>query len=262
MLIYRLPGSLDEREAEVSQLWEAGALGLEERTGFVRAYFESEVPLDLGGEWTEEPDQDWQEGWKAGLAPVTAGRLTVVPPWLADAVPPGQLPLIIEPGMAFGTGHHATTRLALEALSGLDVQGKRVLDVGSGSGVLAIGARLLGAASALGLDIDPAVIAVAHENAAVNGLEPGEALAFREGTLADVEDAPPFEVLVANLFAELHEALADDYLRVTVPGSPVILTGILEGKLAGVRAALEGRGFEEVASVLDGEWALLTARTP
>lgn len=262
MLIYRLPGSLDEHEAEVSQLWEAGALGLEERSGHVRAYFAEEVPLALGGEWLVEPDQDWQEGWKAGLAPVVAGRLTVVPPWLAGELPPEQLRLVIEPGMAFGTGHHATTRLALEALSGLDLAGARVLDVGTGSGVLALGACLLGAASALGVDIDPAVISVAHENAAVNGLPPGPALEFREGTLADLEPEPPYSVLVANLFAELHEALADDYLRVTEPGSPVILTGILEGKLAGVLAALRERGFEDIRSVLDGEWALVSARTP
>ncbi len=261
MLIYRLHGTLESREADLERLWEAGALGLEERGGFVRAYFEEELPLGLDGEWLVEPDQDWQEGWKRDLQPVTAGRVTIIPPWLAHEVPAGQIPLVIEPGMAFGTGHHATTRLAVEALSALSLRGQTVLDVGTGSGVLALAAVLLGADGALGVDIDPLVIPVARENAGANGVTDATAQ-FLEGTLADVEPEAPYGVLVANLFAELHEVLAEDYLRVTADGAPIILTGILTEKLEQVEAALTAAGFEDLRRVTEGEWALLTARRP
>ena len=172
--------------------------------------------------------------------------------------------------MAFGTGHHATTRMAIEALSSLDLQGRRVLDVGSGSGVLAIAASLLGAERALGLDIDPLTIPVAFENAELNkftrtasGLKSREGglLDFAQGTLEgeSYEEAERYGVLVANLYAELHDLLAADYREALQSGAPLILTGILEGKLELVRGALEREGFTSVQERLDGEWALVTA---
>lgn len=275
MLVYRLPGTLDDDHL-TAPLWDAGATGLEERQGFLRAYFEAQIPLEdspglAGGEWLTEPDRDWQADWKLGLKPVQAGRVTVVPSWLADEVPAGQVRLIIEPGMAFGTGHHATTRMAIEALSDLDLHGRAVLDVGTGSGVLAMAASLLGAQSALGLDIDPLTIPVAFENAELNGFVKGRSglthpqggqLDFAEGTLSgeEYDDPDRYGVLVANLYAELHDLLAADYREAMREGAPLILTGILEGKLPLVRAALEREGFGDVQERLDGEWALITAR--
>ncbi|ULH16408.1 50S ribosomal protein L11 methyltransferase [Deinococcus sp. KNUC1210] len=276
MLVYRLPGTLEDEEL-TALLWEAGATGLEERGGLLRAYFEEEQPFtewpDLaGGEWLEEEDRDWQAEWKQSLRPVQAGRVTVVPGWLLHEVPPGQVPLIIEPGMAFGTGHHATTRMAVEALSALDLEGQTVLDVGTGSGVLAMAASLLGASEALGLDIDPLTIPVAFENAEANGFvkdapglhhtATGRRLNFMEGTLdgEDIEDSGRYDVLVANLYAELHDLLAPDYRTSLRAGGPLILTGILEPRLPLVRAALEREGFLDVQERLDGEWALVTAR--
>jgi len=274
MLVYRLPGTLDDDHLTAS-LWDAGATGLEERQGMLRAYFDAQTPLEdspdlAGGEWITEPDRDWQADWKLGLKPVPAGRVTVVPSWLADEVPDGQVRLIIEPGMAFGTGHHATTRMAIEALSDLDLKGQTVLDVGTGSGVLAMAASLLGAQSALGLDIDPLTIPVAFENAELNGFVPakvglthpqGGQLDFAEGTLngEEYDEAERYGVLVANLYAELHDLLAGDYREAMQAGAPLILTGILEAKLPLVRAALEREGFGNVRERLDGEWALVTA---
>jgi ribosomal protein L11 methyltransferase len=278
MLVYRLPGTLDDDELTAA-LWQAGAGGLEERGGFIRAYFEEQQLLEpypelAGGEWLTEPDRDWQADWKLGLKPVQAGRITVVPTWLKDEVPAGQIALIIEPGMAFGTGHHATTRMATEALSALDLEGTSVLDVGTGSGVLAIAASLLGAKRALGLDIDPATIPVAFENAELNGFAAvgtggttlrsasGGLLDFAEGTLdgESYEESERYGVLVANLYAELHDLLAADYREALVPGGPLVLTGILEGKLPLVREALKRELFVDVQERLDGEWALVTAR--
>ena len=275
MLVYRLPGTLDNEELTAA-LWEAGAGGLEERQGFLRAYFEERFSLEddpqlSGGEWLDEPDRDWQADWKLGLKPVQAGRITVVPTWLVGDVPAGQIRLIIEPGMAFGTGHHATTRMAIEALSDLELTGLSVLDVGTGSGVLAMAASLLGASRALGLDIDPLTIPVAFENAELNGFVPaarglegpgGGLLDFAEGILdgESYEESESYGVLVANLYAELHDLLAADYREALRAGAPLILTGILEGKLPLVQGALEREEFTDVQVRLDGEWALVTAR--
>ncbi|UWX63363.1 50S ribosomal protein L11 methyltransferase [Deinococcus rubellus] len=278
MLVYVLPGTLETRETDLDVLWEAGATGLEERAGRLRAYFDSPADLALDGEWTDEPDQDWQADWKKGLTPVTAGRFTIAPSWLAAEVPPTQIPLLIDPGMAFGTGHHATTRLAVEALGQLDLVGRRVLDVGSGSGVLALAAALGGAAQVLGLDIDPVTLPAAIENAQLNGLKAvpgmparfetsGGSLSFAVGSLDPDDlghgsaDEPEYDVLVANLFAELHDLLAGAYRAVLHPDSQLILTGILQDRLPLVRGALAREGFTQVSETLDGEWALVTARS-
>ncbi|MBB5233122.1 50S ribosomal protein L11 methyltransferase [Deinococcus budaensis] len=284
MLVYHLPGTLETREHDLDLLWEAGATGLEERAGVIRAYFEArtELPAALAdGEWREEADQDWQAEFRRTLRPVVAGRITIVAPWQREEVTAGQTPLVIEPGMAFGTGHHATTRLAVEALSELGLealgpggQGARVLDVGTGSGVLAIAAALLGARFAFGVDIDPITIPIARENAEINGVPAGR-VRFEEGTLGlgqvgEGQDALTFpeegvdayDVLVANLYAELHDLLAGDYAEHLVPGGVLVLTGILTVKLPLVRAALAREGFGDVQETVDGEWARVTARAP
>ncbi|CAM3166624.1 hypothetical protein DEDE109153_00675 [Deinococcus deserti] len=268
MLVYALPGTFETREDHLDLLWEAGATGLEERAGLIRAYFDTEVDLPAqirDGQWQNEADQDWLAAFKANLRPVRAGRVTIVPPWLRTEVESGQLPLVIEPGMAFGTGHHATTRMAVEALGNLDLQGKRVLDVGTGSGVLAIAAALLGAAQAAGVDIDPITIPIARENAQENGVPEGRTV-FVEGTLGDElpEQAgdEEFDVLVANLYAELHDLLAAEYVAHLRPGGPLVLTGILTSKLGMVQDALNREGFSGIQVREDGEWVLVTASAP
>ncbi|MEF2279141.1 50S ribosomal protein L11 methyltransferase [Deinococcus sp. YIM 134068] len=276
MLVYVLPGTLETRDPDLDLLWEAGATGLEERAGVVRAYFDDRIELPApvsDGEWREEADQDWQAEFRRTLRPVRAGRVTMVPPWLRGEVEPGQLAVVIEPGMAFGTGHHETTRMAVEALSGLGLEtlgpqggGARVLDVGTGSGVLAIAAVLLGARVALGLDIDPITIPIAVENAEINGVR--DRTVFVEGALgeADVHDGGlglvGYDVLVANLYAELHDLLMGEYAGHLIGGKPVVLTGILTARLDLVRAALAREGFTDVRETFDGEWALVTARAP
>lgn len=266
MLVYHLPGTFDTREDHLDLLWEAGATGLEERSGLIRAYFEQRTDLPEAirdGEWIEETEQDWQAEFRRTLRPVQAGKITIVAPWQREEVAAGQLPLVIEPGMAFGTGHHATTRMAVEALGELELAGVRVLDVGTGSGVLAMAAALLGASWALGVDIDPITIPIARQNARDNGISEAQAQ-FEEGTLG-LGDLPmleeePFGVLVANLYAELHDLLAGEYAAHMQQGAPLILTGILTSKLGLVRAALEREDFGDITVREDGEWALVTAR--
>ncbi|WP_027480734.1 50S ribosomal protein L11 methyltransferase [Deinococcus pimensis] len=285
MWIFSMPGTLDSREADLETLWDAGATGLEERAGLVRAYFSERADLPLDGEWAEEPEQDWQEQFKRDLKPVPAGRFTIVAPWQTAEVAAGSTPLVIEVGMAFGTGHHATTRMAVEALSELDmsavgpvVEGRRlarVLDVGTGSGVLALAASMLGAGLAVGVDIDPITIPAAFENARMNGFtdsgtgvvtnpETGGKLLFAEGTIDDALlseiGATAYDVVVANLYAELHDVLVGQYRDVITDGGHVVLTGILTDRLPIVLAALEREGFSDARVRESGEWALVTAR--
>jgi len=275
MWVFRTPGSLDAHDSAVlDALWDAGASGLEERDGYVRAYFDTPTDVPLHGEWIEEHERDWQEEWRKDLKPVRAGRFTIIPPWLRDAVPDGQQSLVIDVGMAFGTGHHTTTRLAVEALQALDLSGKNVLDIGTGSGVLAIAASLLGASHAVGVDIDPITIPAARDNALLNDFQADAQvfvhartagrLVFQEGGITDAAEAPgapgTYDVIVANLYAELHDVLMPEYrAAISERGGAVVLTGILTERLALVRAALDRAGAADVQTRTEGEWALVTA---
>src|SRR5512138_2682 len=124
-----------------------------------------------GGEMAEVADEDWGEGWKKDLRPLDVGRVRVRPSWIADPAPAGSVEVVIDPGMAFGTGTHPTTSLCLAALSDLLAArpAAAVLDVGTGSGLLAIAARKLGAGRVVATDNDPVAVRVARENAAANG---------------------------------------------------------------------------------------------
>ncbi|WP_018112445.1 50S ribosomal protein L11 methyltransferase [Thermus igniterrae] len=252
MWVYRLKGKPEELEPLIPELFDRGSRGLEEREGEILAYFPAPVELPFGGEWQELPDEDWLEAWRRDLRPVQAGPFYVLAPW--HEVGEG-IPLVIEPGMAFGTGHHETTRLALKALARHARPGQRVLDLGTGSGILAIAAAKLGA-EALGVDIDPSVLPLAEENARRNGV----AVRFLPGSLVEALPQGPFDLLVANLFAELHVALAPRYREALVPEGVLLLTGILREKAPSVRQALEGVGFSPLGAEEEGEWVLLAYR--
>ena len=254
MHIYQIPGTLETLDFETPALWDAGAQGLEEANGFVKAYFSQPVELPFGGEWVTLEDTDWLEKWKAGLDPVTIGKITVVPSWKQAEVPEGQIKLIIDPGMAFGTGHHATTQFGIEALERLELTGKKVLDVGAGTGLLAMVAAKLGA-RAYGVDLDPITVPIARENAELNGLN----VEFFDGVLEDVLHLAPFDVLVCNLFAELHMLLMPEYVEALTENGELILTGILADRLPMVLDALERENFRNVQTQRNGEWMLCTA---
>ncbi len=249
MHVFVLKGDFELLDAYVPRLFELGARGLEEKPGEVWAYFPERLELPLPGRWRELPDEDWLEAWKRGLKPVVAGPFVVLAPWHDWTGPERRI--VLEPGMAFGTGHHATTRMALEALAGENPAGKRVLDVGTGSGILAIAAALLGA-EALGVDTDASVVPVARENSRRNGVAPE----FRVGSVEAAE--PPYDVIVANLYAELHAELAPNYARLLAPGGRAHLTGVLTERAPRVRQALAGTGLRSVGERREGEWALLS----
>lgn len=262
MKAFRFVGHLDDDPPQVTVAWEHGCQGVVQDGSEIVAYFDAEVALPVEGTWESVDEVDYLAEYFAGLAPVAAGPLVVAPTHAPVTLAAGQKPLWLDPGMAFGTGHHETTKLILLGLGRRRMTGLRVLDVGSGSGILAIAADLLGAAVALGIDNDPATIDVARANAELNRSR----AEFRLGTLDDVSDGATadsgrergasWDVLVANLFAELHAQLMRDYVRVTEPGATLLLSGIVEDKLEEVLAAIPPE-LELTHRESDGPWHLL-----
>lgn len=202
------------------------------------------------------PDQDWTAAWRDFFTPVHCGRFLVLPPWLADQAKAGQLPVIIEPKSAFGTGHHNTTALCLEALSDLAQQGKvrpgmRFFDVGTGSGILGIACALL-ELSGLGVDIDPVAVANAKENAVINGVE--ARLRVDAGSAA--EGAPEtYDLVLANILAGPLRELAPDILARLKPGGALVLSGLLDVQADAVEEAYAVLG--PARRVHSGDWVAL-----
>lgn len=254
MQVFRIKGSFTSLDEKVSALFELGARGLEEKSAEVWAYFPERLELALPGEWQELPDTDWLEAWKRDLQPVKAGPFVVLAPW--HSWDGDELRIQLEPGMAFGTGHHQTTRMALGELAQQVKPGMRVLDLGTGSGILAIGAEMLGA-EAVGLDIDAAVIPQAEDNARANGVS----ASFWVGGLDSLPGLSgaaqgPFDLLVANLYAELHLELAQEYTRILGICGTAILTGILVERGGLVKEAMLLAGFTLISERRDGDWLL------
>ena len=216
-----------------------------ERDAAVAALGSAAVPVDVD-------DEDWAARSQAGLAPVTVGGLVVWPsPTVSTTSGPDNrsIRIVIRPSMGFGTGHHATTRLCLAALQDEDVSGRTVLDVGTGSGILAIAASRLGAARALGIDTDPDAIDSAGLNLTLNP----DARNIRFA-VADFESEPlePADIVLANLTGALLVRTAQTLLAAVRPGGTLILSGILAEEEASVRQACGGARLK--ACRQEAEW--------
>jgi ribosomal protein L11 methyltransferase len=213
----------------------------------------------LAGTITEVADQDWGESWKRGLGAFTVGRVFIRPSWIAALVPPGTVEVVLDPGMAFGTGTHPTTALCLAALDRLlgERHGADVLDVGTGSGLLGIAAKKLGAGRVVATENDATALRVAGENAARNGV----ALELR---LEDPAAVPGrFPIVIANILANTLVELAPAVARRLAPGGTLVLSGILAGQEDEVRAAYLAQGLERRAEMdgADGEWRTIALRS-
>lgn len=203
-------------------------------------------------------DSDWENNWREYYKPIEVGeKLVVVPEW--ESIPDGgRLPLRLDPGLIFGTGSHATTRMCLAALEALAGPGVRLLDLGCGSGILGIGALVLGCRSCVGCDIDPKAPDVAEANAALNGIGRDRFTVYAGDILSDPglrrTLGTGYDVVLANIVADVIIPLAGfarDFLR---EGGAFLCSGIIEGRQDEVRAALEQNGFAVREHFCEEEW--------
>lgn len=202
-------------------------------------------------EATEIAPENWNARWEASIAPVVAGPFVVAPTWAEPDDADGRIVLRVDPKMSFGTGHHPSTRLALGLLAPRVSDGDRVLDVGTGTGVLAFGALKLGAASALGCDIDPWSVPNAAECAALNGVEDRF-----EVRLGDLEVVPEggFDLVLANIIRSVLVPMLPELAARTRPGGTVVLAGLLTIERDRVLAAATDAGLSFVEEAEEGEW--------
>ena len=201
------------------------------------------------------PDENWAERSQASLRAIQAGALTIAPPWDAPEGATRET-IVILPSMGFGTGHHATTRLCLIALQRSEVAGKTVIDVGTGSGVLALAAARLGAARVLGIDNDQDAIDNAIENRDLNAFEAH--VEFRCADLEAAADAGPYDVVVANLTGAVLIRFARELSALAAGNGRLILSGLREEEEADVLAAF---GCPLIARDTEDGWVCAVIRT-
>jgi ribosomal protein L11 methyltransferase len=245
---FRTKGNLESVEATL--LWDYGCQGVWQDGEELVAYFDSRLALPLEGTWETTDDELYIKQYYQTLQPIYLSKLVVAPTHTEVTLKAPQKVIWLDPGMAFGTGHHETTRMALEELEKLELRGKTVLDVGTGSGILAMAADFLGA-TAHGIDIDAATLPVAEENKTLNLSR----ATFAEGTLEGVPDDSA-DIIVGNLFAELHVVLAHHYSRVLHANGLLVITGILTEKSDKVKEAV-AHFFEITETQTLNEWTLL-----
>lgn len=211
------------------------------------------VGLDLAPVTGTIPDEDWKLSYRKHFkTEVISPRLVVRPPWETVSPAPGQKVLTLDPGIAFGTGQHPTTRACLDAIDALAAENvdRTFLDVGCGSGILSIAAALEGFRDVRGFDNDPDAVRNANENAEANGL----GALFSDGDLSVPGTAAPADVVAANVLAPVLVRFAREVGALVNPGGRLILSGILDEQYEEVRAAYAALGFAEVSNRLIGEW--------
>ncbi|MDH2332306.1 50S ribosomal protein L11 methyltransferase [Paenibacillus sp. FSL R7-0340] len=284
-------GSLNKpRDTSYGQWYDRPLNDIPEGQAIIKGYFAEEVDMDRirsqieprveelrtfdidPGEVQYElktvDEDDWANAWKQYFKPLrVSDRLTIKPTW-EDYEPASEEEKIIEldPGMAFGTGTHPTTSLCLRTLESVIKGGEEVIDVGTGSGILAIGAVKLGAKHVLALDLDPVAVSSARENTRLNGLE--ECITIKESDLLSVLNASdptlgiqlPVKLVVANILAEIILLFIDDVYKALEPGGIYIASGIWKNKEEVVETALKAAGFEIAEISRDEDWLAFVAR--
>ena len=259
-------------EALVADLAEWGFDAFEETEGGLVAYAPASrwddatreaVARRAGGAgWTAEvvEDRDWNAVWEASLRPVVAGPFVIAPSW-AEVEPEhaGLQRLVIDPKMAFGTGYHESTRLVLRLLSDVVLPDMRVLDVGTGTGVLSIAALKLGARSAVGVDIDPWSVTNGRENASLNGVE--DSFEVREGSVESVPETG-FDLVVANIIRSILVPMLPELAGKTGLGAPVVCGGLLASERGVFLDAAGGVGLSLEHEASENEWWACSLRKP
>lgn len=209
-------------------------------------------------------DADWAEQWKEHFHPLHIGGLWIRPSWEKGEPPPGTKTIILDPGLAFGTGTHATTRLCLQGLHEYLGPGDVVVDVGTGSGILAMAAALLGARRVVAVDVDPVAVRVARANVELNRLQ--WAVEVLEGSTDaawwSLQGIQPdgAQLVVANLLTPIIVQLAPALSRMVVPGGRVLASGIAAGQEEDAEGALEEAGLEVQGRTVEDGWVLVVAQ--
>ncbi len=209
-------------------------------------------------------DSDWENNWREYYKPIEVGeKLVVVPEW-EEAPADGRIPLVLDPGLIFGTGSHATTRMCLAALEKYASPGKRVLDLGCGSGILGIGALLLGCRSCLGVDIDPKAPDVVMHNAALNGIGPERMTAWAGDILGDASlrarIGEGYELVLANIVADVIIPLSGMVQQFMSKDGIFICSGIIENRWPETAEALKANGLEILDHRSEEEWHCFVCR--
>lgn len=209
-------------------------------------------------------DSDWENNWREYYKPIEVGeKLVVVPEW-EEAPQDVRLPLRLDPGLIFGTGSHATTRMCLAALEEFSKPGVRVLDLGCGSGILGIGALILGCDSCLGVDIDPKAPDVVMSNAALNGIGADKMTAWAGDIIADsslrARIGGGYQLVLANIVADVIIPLTAIVRQFMAPGAVFICSGIIEHRWPETEAALISNGFEILDHKSEEEWHCFVCR--
>ena len=219
----------------------------------------SEAPIKSRSHPVET--MDWSTRWREGLAARQLGSLTVVPSWLPEASDPDPLTIVLDPETAFGSGEHGSTRAALTLLSRCIRRGDRVLDLGSGSGILTIAAIKLGASRAFGIEIDPEANQVAQRNALRNGVS--NSVEFLEGDAADLAPlVAPVELILSNILRSVNTTLLPVIAGVLVPSGDAIFSGMEHAEAEDFKEALSAFGFTLLQDTLDAGWWGVAARRP
>ena len=235
--VVEVPGASEEVESLRQQLLEAGA---------------TEVAV---GPYVE---QDWEEAWKKFFKPRRVGKKFVIrPTWEDFDAQPGDHVIVLDPGQAFGTGDHPTSRMCLALMEEIPLSKVRVLDVGCGSGILSIGAKMLGAAEVVAVDVDPLAVEVTKENAVLNGVE---VTALVSDGLPFTSDPSPvtYDLILSNIISAALIRFAADASRAVKPGGKWIVSGILNANWPDVRAAAERVGFQLVKKLEEDDWVAAT----
>lgn len=203
-------------------------------------------------------NSDWENNWRDYYQPIEVGeKLVVVPEWL-ETPDDGRTPLRLDPGLIFGTGSHATTRMCLSTLEKYAGPGKRFLDLGCGSGILGIGALVLGAESCVGCDVDPKAPDVAVANAALNGIGTDRFSVLAGDVIADAglrkDLGKGYDVVLANIVADVIIPLSAVVREFMAPGAVFITSGIIENRAIEVKKVLENNGFKILDHICEDEW--------
>ncbi|MBF0319315.1 MAG: 50S ribosomal protein L11 methyltransferase [Nitrospirae bacterium] len=260
-------------------LFDCGTLGIEEREDGLISYFPGSTTIEqinaamdnakgilnglgLSSEFTftieDLPHTDWTTEWKKGLNPIEAGdKLVILAPW--HEYSGDRLRIVIEPAMAFGTGHHATTLMCLEEIEAAALNTKdSLLDIGTGTGILAIAAARLGFTQVIAIDNDPVAVETARENVELNNAARVEVVQNTSNDLNIAPRARGFDTIVCNLTSETIKNLLDKILEAAAPNGTIILSGILKEQEAEIFHYLSLRNIKYVRVKNIGDWVCLS----